>query len=224
MPDHFLPDVCFSLLEVVEKREEPTPVCDLPKSSETVDLLRVCESRKLIEGVLWYEGGPTRTEPSYIVVGTSPGWLPYRNLGLRSLEDAITKRASDLRIKITESGRDALAERRIMNGQTLESPHTGLLGKDHKICKADARAAASFEWVCTKRPDLLPTKPGTRYAREQWQYIREHDCPAYKEWTAPAFETWKRQARRGLADPLKPKASSRTHRSHGKSIVQADQI
>jgi hypothetical protein len=94
---------------------------------------------------------------------------------------------------------------------------------------AHARAAASYEWVCTQRPDLVPTDGRGKYPRELWEYIHDNDCPAYRDENGktiepPSFETWKRQVRAGQADPNNPKTSQRAGREHGKSIVKASQV
>ena len=95
---------------------------------------------------------------------------------------------------------------------------------------AHLRAAASYEWVCKEKPDLMPTKPRQKYTRKQWEHIHDNDCPAYRDETTgeqidvPDFATWKRQVRAGLADPKKPKVSPRMGRGHGKTIVPASQL
>ncbi len=92
---------------------------------------------------------------------------------------------------------------------------------------AHLRAAASFEWVCKARPDLIPKLP-KKYAVEQWEYIRDHDCPAYeddgKPIKIPGYESWQRQIRGGLRDPEGPKTSPRAGREHGSSIAPHAQL
>lgn len=95
------------------------------------------------------------------------------------------------------------------------------------VQRAHLRAAASFEWVCKERPDLIPTLP-KKYAVEQWEYIRGHGCPAYEDdgnrIKIPGFESWRRQIRGGLRDPEGPKTSPRAGREHGSSIASQDQV
>ncbi len=93
---------------------------------------------------------------------------------------------------------------------------------------AARRATESYEWVCTKRPDLVPEAP-KRYDVGQWNYIRDQGCPAYTDdedepLVVPAFETWKRQVRAGCHNPQDPKATPRSSRPHGKSVVSAHQV
>jgi len=112
---------------------------------------------------------------------------------------------------------------------TAVAPGDTALATTRLTQPAHARAAASYGWVCSKRPDLIPKNGRRKYAREQWSYIQENDCPTYldengAEIPVPDFETWKRYVRAGLADPSNPKASSRAGREHGKSIVKATRI
>lgn len=104
--------------------------------------------------------------------------------------------------------------------------------RTNKPQRAHLRAAASYEWVCRERPDLLPKAlgpSGRKYSRAQWVHIRDHGCPSYcdehgNEISVPEFETWKRQVRAGQADPDKPRTSRRAGRETGKSIVSSHQI
>ena len=93
--------------------------------------------------------------------------------------------------------------------------------------RAHVRAAESYQWACSMRPDLVPPS-GRRFTREIWTYICENECPAYGEGESaqdvPSFETWKRQARGGLRTPNSPRASPRAARTHGPSIVHQDEI
>lgn len=94
--------------------------------------------------------------------------------------------------------------------------------------QAHVRAAASYEWVCSARPDLTPNAP-QKYSESQWEYVRKSGCPAYQDENGnqlpvPAFDTWTRQIRAGNADPKSPKASPRSGRKHGKSIIRPEEI
>ena len=100
--------------------------------------------------------------------------------------------------------------------------------KDRMSRPSFKRAAASYEWVCSHRPDLIPPPP-QKYSHAQWEFIKEHGCPAYedangREISVPSFDTWRRQICGGLRDPSSPKTSPRAGRKHGSSIVRLDQI
>ena len=100
--------------------------------------------------------------------------------------------------------------------------------KDRMPLRCFMRAAASYEWVCSHRPDLIPPPP-KKYSHAQWEFIKEHGCPAYedadgREISVPSFETWRREVRAGFYDPSNPKTSPRAGRKHGSSIVRSDQI
>lgn len=66
------------------------------------------------------------------------------------------------------------------------------------------RAGESFEWVCSKRPDLVPPEGSPeRYTRKQHDYIREFGGPSYplegdQRSTVPSWETWSRYVREYL--------------------------
>jgi len=66
------------------------------------------------------------------------------------------------------------------------------------------RAGESFEWVCSKRPDLVPPEGSPeRYTRKQHDYIREFGGPsdpleADQRSTVPSWETWSRYVREYL--------------------------
>jgi hypothetical protein len=99
-----------------------------------------------------------------------------------------------------------------------------------RVYRADQRALASFEWVQGARPDLVPSEGGRVYTREMYDYICENGCPAYegpegKPMKPPSYHSWTRQIRRALqATGECSKASPRAGRSHGSSIVRADQL
>ena len=126
------------------------------------------------------------------------------------------------------AGADIGPELKAVEPINVDNPNS--ISKKKEPKPAERMAVASYEWVCHKRPDLMPTKGGQKYSKEQWEYIRDHDCPAYhdqatgRSFAVPDFETWKRYVRGGQYDPEEPKATSRAGRRHGKSIVQADQV
>lgn len=89
---------------------------------------------------------------------------------------------------------------------------------------ADARAAASYEWACKQRPELLIDD--VKYPKALWEFIKEADCPAYQDdgqdLPVPKFLSWTRMVRRGLnSHHTAPRLSAKEIES--KSITRINQ-
>lgn len=99
-----------------------------------------------------------------------------------------------------------------------------------QLTSAQRRAGESFEWVSSERPDLAPPADASRpYCFAQWQYIKEHGCPAYPEDEAgnpqvPRHATWERYVREHLRVRGGPQRSPRAARPTGRSIIRAIDI
>ncbi|MCC7389532.1 MAG: hypothetical protein IT431_12260 [Phycisphaerales bacterium] len=99
-----------------------------------------------------------------------------------------------------------------------------------KLNEAQRRAGESFEWISAAHPELSPPEDSARpYCSAQWEYLREHGCPAYPMDAAgnpevPSQGTWERYVRAWLRAQNGPQRSSRTGRPIGKSIVRASEI
>lgn len=112
--------------------------------------------------------------------------------------------------------------------ETAEEPAPAR--KSKPAGRAAVRALASLYWVQTEMPRLSPPESGPKkYDLKQWEYIREHECPAYKAddggWLAPpSFKSWCRYIRLALAEEDSPKASPRAGRQYGSSVAPWDRI
>jgi hypothetical protein len=95
--------------------------------------------------------------------------------------------------------------------------------RDLTISPAVRLALLSYEWICSEQPELAPDDTA-KYSREQWEYINEHGCPAYKNKEVPSFETWKRYLRTAIQDVDGRKSTPRIGRPHGKSVVSPDEL
>ncbi|MEX0642286.1 MAG: hypothetical protein WD468_06270 [Pirellulales bacterium] len=107
---------------------------------------------------------------------------------------------------------------------TLTSDAANVVAKRGADSARVRRAAASFEWVCTARPELVPAE-GTPYTKEMWESIRDNGCAAYcdengKDLPVPSWDTWSRYLREHLKDTRAIKTAPRAGRPHGKTVVR----
>lgn len=90
------------------------------------------------------------------------------------------------------------------------------------------RAGESLEWVERERPELAPDDQGVGVpSRAQFDFIKEHGCPAYPEdsrgeSTIPGFATWRRYIRTYRAATRGPDAVDEPRARVGRSIVNVD--
>lgn len=111
-----LPPLCAQLLAELARRDDPTPIAELPERLRQKAVLSGCERRGLAVGVVWYEGSPGSSGvlsggTPYVAVGTSPGWYPSAGL---------THRPPSTHFALTAKGKEWLEEEQLRTG-----PHGG---------------------------------------------------------------------------------------------------
>lgn len=124
-----LPPLCAQLLAELARRDEPTPIAELPERLREKAVLSGCERRGSAVGVVWYEGSPGSSGvlsggTPYVAVGTSPGWYPSAGL---------THRPPPTHFALTAKGKEWLEEEQLQT-----DPHIGKL-------RAAAEAVGEYE-------------------------------------------------------------------------------
>ena len=107
-----LPPLYAQLLTELARRDDPTPIAELPERLREDAVLSGCESRGLAVGVVRDEGSPGSSGvlaggTPYVAVGVSPGWYPSARL---------THRPPSTHFALTARGKEWLEEEQLRTG------------------------------------------------------------------------------------------------------------
>lgn len=109
------------------------------------------------------------------------------------------------------------------NGKDLASePAPKSQAKKLRITDCHKKAYRSCQWVCDKKPDLIPLLP-TRYTRAMYVYMKEN-CPEYDEESVPQYTNWKRYLRHYERVLHGLKNTPRAGRAQPKSAIDPNDI